>query len=162
MTKTAKLLGRFSERFSGLLIDEYQKHLADLDLTLVQAQALRVLRRRGAASTGQLAAELRISAPALTQLTDRLARKSLIERRADEGDRRSVRLALSSKGLRLVDEFRKRRSRVFTNGLRQLDEAEQKRFVELLEKIVDALGNYEPQTTTKRSTEGTPKVKKKL
>ncbi|MGA9998308.1 MAG: MarR family transcriptional regulator [Pyrinomonadaceae bacterium] len=137
-----EILNGFTEVMSRLMIDQYQQHIAELDLTLPQAQALRIL-RRGPVTTGQLGAELRTSAPAITQLTDRLIRKELIERRAAADDRRCVIVALSSKGRRLVDQFRKRRSEIFTGALAQLSEDERVRAVEALEKVLRALENYE-------------------
>jgi DNA-binding MarR family transcriptional regulator len=100
--------GEFVERLrrenDGLMLDQYQQQIAELDLTIPQAQALRIL-RRGALTPGHLAEELGMSAPALTQLTDRLDRKGLIERKPAEGDRRCVIVALTARGKRLIDEF---------------------------------------------------------
>ena len=110
------VLNNLAEVMSKLMVDHYQKHIVELDLTLPQAQVLRVL-RRGPMPTGQLAAEMRISAPAITQLTDRLIRKGLIERRAAADDRRCVIVALSDKGAHLVDQFRQRRREIFISAL---------------------------------------------
>ena len=144
-TKAEKVLNSFAEAMSKLLIEQYQQHLAELDLTLPQAQVLRVL-RRGGILTGQLAAELRISAPAITQLTDRLVRKGLIERQAAADDRRCVLVTLSAKGRRLVDQFRKQRSEIFSGALAYLSEAEQARVVEGLSKVIEALERYESKS----------------
>ena len=72
------VLDRFSEMMFKLMMEHHQKHVLELDLTVPQAQALKVL-RHGPLCTGELAVELRISAPAVTQLTNRLTRKHLIE-----------------------------------------------------------------------------------
>jgi DNA-binding MarR family transcriptional regulator len=141
--KVEEVLGSFTEIMSGLMIDQYQKQLTELELTLPQSQVLRVL-RRGPLQTGQLAAELRISAPAITQLTDRLIRKGLIERRAAADDRRCVIVALSAAGRRLVDQFRQRRREIFNEALADLSEAERTQAFEVLEKVVKALESYEP------------------
>ena len=50
--KVEEILNDFAERMSGLMIDHYQRHLAELELTLPQAQALRIL-RRGPVTTGR-------------------------------------------------------------------------------------------------------------
>lgn len=146
MARAEEVLSSFADVMSRLLVEQHQQHLAELDLTLLQAQVLRVLRvRDGSVPTGQLAAELKISAPALTQLTDRLVRKGLIERETCESDRRSVLIKLSAKGRRLVEQFRKRRSDIFTGALSHLSEGENRQVVEALEKIVAALEKYEAQ-----------------
>lgn len=147
--KAAEVLSHFADLMSRLLIDQYQQHIAELDLTLLQAQVLRVL-RRGPLATGQLAMELSISAPAITQLTERLARKGLIERQSAIDDRRSVLIALSRKGERLVDQFRKRRADIFNHALASLQEAEQEQVFEALGKVIAALESYEKESSACR------------
>jgi DNA-binding MarR family transcriptional regulator len=145
-----EILNDFAEKLSGLMIDHYQRHLVELELTLPQAQALRIL-RRGPLTTGRLAEELRISAPALTQLTDRLVRKELIERRTDEGDRRCVIVALSAKGKRLVDDVRARRREVFYGAMEHLSEQEQEQVHKALSLVVGALDQTERGATVAHS-----------
>ena len=143
--RAEEILSSFADIMSKLLIERHQQHLAELDLTLLQAQVLKAL-RRGPLLTGQLAAELRISAPALTQLTDRLVRKGLIERQAAADDRRCVMVALSAKGRRLVDQFRRRRGDIFSGALSYLSEAEQAQVVRALGKVIEALERYEAES----------------
>src|SRR5215210_3977504 len=138
-----EILSSFTEIMSGLMIDQYQKQITELELTLPQAQVLRVL-RRGPMQTGQLAAEMKISAPAITQLTDRLIRKGLIERHAAADDRRCVIVALYEEGRQLVDRFRERRREIFDEALAELSETERRQAFEVLEKVVKALESYEP------------------
>jgi DNA-binding MarR family transcriptional regulator len=146
--RVLEVMGGFAEVMSRLLLEQHQKGLAELDLTLLQAQVLRVL-RRGPVPTGQLAVELGISAPAITQLTDRLTRKHLIERRASARDRRSIEVALTDKGKRLVDQFRQRRRDIFNEALKSLDRTEQAQVLSALEKIVAALEEYEQKIAKK-------------
>lgn len=134
-----EVLDDFAEVMTGLLIDQYQRQVAELELTFAQAQVLRVL-RRAPVTTGQLAEELQISAPAITQLTDRLCRKGYIERRAAADDRRCVIVALTDEGRELVDEFRRRRKEVLGGALAQLNEDERRRAVEVLEKMAEVMG----------------------
>ena len=63
---------------------------------------------------------MKISAPAVTQLTDRMVRKQLIERRQMDGDRRSVQVVLTNRGRRVVDRFRDRRNEIFCDALDRL------------------------------------------
>ncbi|HEX8140984.1 MAG TPA: MarR family transcriptional regulator [Pyrinomonadaceae bacterium] len=146
--KVLEVMSSFAEVMSRLLLDQHQKQLAELDLTLLQAQVLRLL-RRGPVLTGQLAVELGISAPAITQLTDRLMRKQLIERRASAADRRAISIALTAKGKRLVDQFRQRRRDIFNEALKSLDEPEQSQVASAMEKIVAALEEYEQRMAKK-------------
>jgi DNA-binding MarR family transcriptional regulator len=136
--KVEQILNDFAEKLSGLMIDHYQRHIAELELTLPQAQALRIL-RRGPLATGRLAEELGISAPAITQLTDRLVRKGLIERRNCPDDRRCVLVSLTARGTELVDAFRERRREIFEGALTKLSEVEQEQVVRALGMVVEAL-----------------------
>lgn len=141
--KLADVLDGFGEAMSRLMVDQLQKHLSELDLTLPQVQVLRILHKQGAVPAGKLALCLKISAPAMTQLTDRLLRKGLIERRASEGDRRAVLVSLSGSGQSLIDKFRERRNQIFGAALSQLSAAEQAQVVSSLQKLIAALAAFE-------------------
>ncbi|HXG91224.1 MAG TPA: MarR family transcriptional regulator [Blastocatellia bacterium] len=140
-TEAEMVLDRFVETVFRLMLEHHQRHVLELELTVPQAQALRVL-RRGALCTRDLASALEISAPAVTQLTDRLARKRLIERRVADGDRRSVMLALTDKGRRAVDHFRQSRNGIFSGALLRLSDADRAMVVTAMSKVVTALEEY--------------------
>jgi len=143
----AAVLDRFVDGWFMLILDQHQKHIVESDLTMSQAQALRLL-ANAPLSTGTLAGKLGISAPAVSQLTDRLIRKELIERRAAERDRRSVTVELSVTGRRLVDGFRRRRNEVFEHALLNLSEADRDEVIGALAKMADVLSlSGAPQMT---------------
>src|ERR1700754_4765881 len=106
------VLDRFADLMFRLMLEHQQRQAVEMEMTLPQAQALRLL-LGGPRSTGDLAAALRISAPAVTQLTNRLTRKQLIERQAADGDRRSVLITLSERGRQAVESFRAGRNTFF-------------------------------------------------
>ena len=137
-----KVLDRFAETMFRLMLDHHQRQAVEMAMTLPQVQALRLL-MVGPRSTGDLAAALRISAPAVTQLTDRLMRKQLIERQAADGDRRSVMIALTERGRRAVESFRQRRHTIISGALDFLDDLERAQIVLALSKMVGALEQYE-------------------
>ena len=126
-------------------MEHHQKHVLELDLTMPQAQALRVL-RRGPLCTSELASELCISAPAVTQLTNRLTRKHLIERRAADKDRRSVLVTLTDKGRQAVDMFRERRNTIFLGALEHLDDNSRSQIVLALSEMISALEQFEAES----------------
>jgi DNA-binding MarR family transcriptional regulator len=151
VVKVEQVLNSFAEIMSALMIDQYQKHIAELDLTFPQAQVMRIL-RRGPLPTGQLASQMRISAPAITQLTDRLVRKGLINRTAAVEDRRCVIVALSAYGSQLVDQFRQRRREIFSRALEHLSKREQAEINEALVKVVAALEEFESNARAEIAT----------
>jgi DNA-binding MarR family transcriptional regulator len=138
-----EILNNFADVMFQTMVERYQKYLSEVDLTMVQAQVIRLL-YGGQRSTGELAAELGISAPAVTQLTDRLIKKRLIERRSMPADRRSVIVVLTQKGKRAVDRFREKRADVFRTLLEGLDETELAEVTNSLAKILAAM-NGRPQ-----------------
>jgi len=134
----AEVLNRFVDGWFLLILDQHQKNIVEADLTMSQAQALRLL-ASAPLSTGNLAGKLGISAPAVSQLTDRLIRKQLIERRAAERDRRSVTVELSVTGRRLVEGFRRRRNEAFEHALLQLSDSDRDEVIDALAKMADVL-----------------------
>lgn len=144
------VLDRFVETMFRLMLDHHQRHVTELDLTLPQVQVLKLLRQKPLC-TGEIAAELAISAPAATQLADRLVRKQLIERRPVRGDRRSVQVALTSKGRRAVDRFRERRRSIFCGALETLSSRDHAEVVLALGKVIAALEDYEARAASVRS-----------
>lgn len=132
------ILDRFVEGLFRLMLDHHRAQVVEMDLTVVQAQTLTLLRGAPLPTT-RLASSLGISAPAMTQLTDRLVRKHLIERRPADGDRRTVIIELTAQGRNVVDRFRKRRSEVFTEALTRLDDPDREEVIDALSKVVIAL-----------------------
>jgi DNA-binding MarR family transcriptional regulator len=115
----------------ALIAEGHWAHIGELELTLPQAQAIRLLRREEMTTTAMSAA-LGISAPAVTQLADRLSAKALIERRPSSLDRRSVVIGLTAEGRAAVDALRMRRNRVFEELLARLQPSERAVVVEAL------------------------------
>ncbi|HKG23239.1 MAG TPA: MarR family transcriptional regulator [Blastocatellia bacterium] len=143
--KAEVVLENFVEAMFRMMMENHHRQIAELELTGSQILALRLL-RQGPLCTGELATALRISAPAVTQLTDRLARKSLIERRQADGDRRSVIVALTARGRRAVDRVRECRTDIFCGALAYLGDRDREMVVLALGKMVSALERYEAQT----------------
>lgn len=81
------------------------------DVTLPQYRVLVVLASRGAQRTADLAAELDVAPSSITRLCDRLVRKKLVTRAADEENRRQVTIAITAEGRALVDSVTKTRRR---------------------------------------------------
>lgn len=132
------VLDRFVEGLFRLMLDHHQTQVVEVDLTMVQAQALRLLRSTPLPAS-KLASALGISAPAVSQLTDRLGRKQLIERQTLDGDRRAVMVAVTGKGERVIDGFRKRRNEIFAETLSRLSDQDRTEVVAALKKVAAVL-----------------------
>jgi DNA-binding MarR family transcriptional regulator len=115
----------------ALIAEGHWAHITELELTLPQAQAIRLLRREEMTTTA-MATALGISAPAVTQLADRLSAKALIERHPSSRDRRSVVITLTVEGRAAVDSLRLRRNRVFEELLARLIPADRAQVIQAL------------------------------
>ena len=104
------------------LARELRRETEQLGITSRQATLLWLIRSHPGLSLRELAAEERISAPALSGHVDRLEKAGLIERVRDEKDRRRVGLTLTVEGEGLLRRIRARRTTWLTDRLRGLDD----------------------------------------
>jgi DNA-binding MarR family transcriptional regulator len=103
---------------------ELRREAESLGVTSRQVTLLWLVRQRPGLSLRELAAEERISAPALSGHVDRLERAGLLERVRSEDDRRRVGLALTEDGARLLKRVRARRTTWLAQRLQTLEPAE--------------------------------------
>ncbi|MBA2384777.1 MAG: MarR family transcriptional regulator [Actinobacteria bacterium] len=115
---------------------ELRKETEQLGLTSRQVTLLWLIRVNSEMSLRQLAAEERISAPALSGHVDRLEKAGLIERLRDAADRRRVGLTLTAEGERLLRRVRARRTTWLAERLRGLDDGE----LAAIEAAIEPLG----------------------
>ena len=115
---------------------ELRQETEQLGVTSRQVTLLWLIRGNPGMSLRELAAEERISAPALSGYVDRLEKAGLLARVRDESDRRRVGLALTSEGDRLLKRVRARRTTWLADRLRGLEEDE----LEALERAIEPLG----------------------
>ena len=115
---------------------ELRKETEQLGVTSRQVTLLWLIRGNPGLSLRELAAEERISAPALSGYVDRLQKANLIERVRAEDDRRRVGLTLTDEGERLLKRVRARRTTWLAERLRGLDADE----IAAIEAAIEPLG----------------------
>jgi len=103
---------------------ELRRETDSLGVTSRQVTLLWQIRRSPGLSLRELAAEERISAPALSGHVDRLERAGLLERVRSADDRRRVGLALTPEGARLLRRVRARRTTWLAKRLESLEPEE--------------------------------------
>jgi DNA-binding MarR family transcriptional regulator len=103
---------------------ELRKETEQLGVTGRQVTLLWLIRNHPGMSLRELAAEERISAPALSGHVDRLEKAGLIERVRDGADRRRVGLTLTEEGAKLLRRVRARRTSWLAGRLKDLDPSE--------------------------------------
>jgi DNA-binding MarR family transcriptional regulator len=115
---------------------ELRQETEQLGITSRQVTLLWLIRNNPGMSLRELAAEERISAPALSGYVDRLEKAGLLARVRNENDRRRVGLALTDEGERLLRRVRARRTTWLADRLRGLDDDE----LAAVEAAIEPLG----------------------
>ncbi len=123
---------------------EAAKALEPLGIELFEYDVLSALRRQGRPfelpATG-LAKESDLSTGAMTNRIDRLQKRGLVARHADQSDRRSVIIRLTRAGKKLIDAAIQIRLVAADRGLKELKKSELKQLANLLRKAVIGIGD---------------------
>lgn len=122
---------------------ELDRDTATLGVTSRQVTLLWLVRSHPGLSLRELAAEERISAPALSDHVDRLETAGLLERVRSDTDRRRVGLVLTPTGSQLLRRVRARRTTWLAARLDEIDADELaaiERAMPALQKLVGGRG----------------------
>ncbi len=115
--------------------------LAGLGLFAGQEQVLQALAAAEIMTMGDLAAVLRVRPPTASKTVSRLAAMSLVERHAEPGDARVVRVRLTAEGHRKAAAIEHLWDEVESELLRGFDPKERKRVRKLLRKAAGNLAD---------------------
>lgn len=114
------------------------------EITLAQYQALKHVAQHGACTIGSLAGGLSVSQPAATMLIDRMAKRGLVDRKPSESDRRQAEISLTSHSQVLLDRIEGERTHRLSRILEQMESGDRDRFVESIERFIEAAVKIEP------------------
>ncbi|MGQ9629806.1 MAG: MarR family winged helix-turn-helix transcriptional regulator [bacterium] len=113
----------------------------DVDLTTSQLRALSTLSNEDGHIMSTLARKLSVTMGAVTGLVDRLERLALVRRERDTRDRRAIKVWLTRKGRRIVQEFRRRREEYLMAILQKLEEKDRQDLIRLLKSLDGAISD---------------------
>jgi DNA-binding MarR family transcriptional regulator len=132
---------------SRVLVAVAARSLSDVgeEVTLTQYRTLVVLASRGTQNMAELAEAVGVTPATATRMCDRLVRKKLVVRRAEQGDRRQVRLSLSRVGLELVAAVTDRRREEIERIVGAVPEDEREVLVNALKRFAAAAGEVPEQ-----------------
>lgn len=108
---------------------------AGAGLTPSLLSALAVLDRHGPMTLGALAEHEQVAPPSITKVVHRLEDEGLVERTADEADRRVTWVAASPAARELVAESRRRKTAWLAARIESLDEDAQRRLAAALDVL---------------------------
>ncbi|MDR0880609.1 MAG: MarR family transcriptional regulator [Clostridioides sp.] len=112
--------------------------MKDLDITPVQYGVLGYLTQADGATAKELGDQFGLEASTVTGILDRLEKKSLVERRQDEQDRRAHKIVVTEEGWTLSEEMFKSAVRANNRVKEIVGKENVKYLIELLTKIVDS------------------------
>ena len=118
--------------------------MAETGLTLPQILTLCTLHDHGPRCVSSVAQVLHLSQPATSQLVDRLVQERLVDRAEDPGDRRRKRLAITSRGIRLVTRLIDAKSRGLDHAASRLTPRVRKNLAAALEAALRQLQRGNP------------------
>lgn len=129
-------------RLAGHLERRANESLKEFDLPLWAFDVLATLRRRGkpyCMTPGELMQSVMLSSGAMTHRIDRLEALELIERSPDPQDRRSLKVRLTAKGLKLIEAAAPVRFRESQAALQGLSAHEKQQLSTLLRQLLHNL-----------------------
>jgi DNA-binding MarR family transcriptional regulator len=85
-------------------LTEFFNYLRSTGISMQQAYALTYIYYNGPSKISELCEHMMVSAPATSQMVDRLEKQNLVERIAQPGDRRVRNVVLSGEGKKFVQE----------------------------------------------------------
>lgn len=100
----------------------------------------------------QISERFDVTAPAASQLVEKLVQSGYVERTEDPSDRRAKLLCLSKNGAKLVDEGIQERYRWMDELASKFNPTQQKTIVEALEMLTAAAQEMEAKSPNRKSS----------
>ena len=108
-------------------------------LSAPRLSALSVIAFAGPLSLADLAAAEQVRPPTMSRIVDALVEAGLVTREAAPGDRRSIRIPATRKGVRLMEKGRERRVKALVARLGGLDAGDRRCLARAVGALEDAL-----------------------
>ena len=130
--------GFLIRRLHQIHVALFQKKCAAFDVTPLQYSLLSALARRGTADQTTLAADVALDRTTTTGALKRLQSRKFIERTIHRRDRRAQRCRLTKAGASLLRRMEASARAAHRETVADLSNAEQKRFIAMMQRIVVA------------------------
>ena len=110
-----------------------------MKITMPQFVVLEILHREGQSRMTDLARLINVSTAAMTGIVDRLVRDGYVARASDPDDRRIIKVDLTAKGSRAVENIIDQRKQIFSRIFGVLSEDERDQYLKILISVRDRL-----------------------
>jgi len=113
-----------------------QKEAEDLKCPRSQIDALTYIAEKGNPSMKEIADHLKITPPSATAIIETMQKKKLVTRIVNDKDRRTIRVAFTSKAWGLFKTFREHKFTIFTKMFSRLHDTERKQLIKILNILI--------------------------
>ena len=122
--------------FRRKLSDILRQEAENLKCPISQIDALIYIAEKGNPSMKEIADHLKITPPSATAIIEIMQKKKLITRVVNDKDRRTIRVALTSKAWNLFKTFREHKFTIFTKMFSRLQNTERKQLIKILNILI--------------------------
>jgi DNA-binding MarR family transcriptional regulator len=130
-------LRRWMAVFMQRSMRDFMGYARENGLSMPQVGALFQIRRRGSSGVTDLGDDLGVTSSAASQMLERLVQQGLILRSEDPSDRRVKQVALTDKGLQVLQEVIRARESWLSELAETLADPEKRAIIEALNILID-------------------------
>ena len=116
-------------------VARFERHAAQISLTLVQCRALTGLEKNEGVSQARLAELTEVDPMCMVRILDRMEADGVLERHPDPDDRRARRLYLTAKAKPLLEEIWRLAALTRAETFAGIARAEREAFIDVLERL---------------------------
>lgn len=109
-------------------------------ITTSQLIVLLAIYEKGTIKAGRLSKQMRVSAPTITGIVDRLARSNYLKRTPDDKDRRAINIQLTKKGEMEAKRFLRGVRNRWKSILSHIEPEEGEMFLKIFKRILGVIG----------------------
>ena len=133
----------WAEIFMARSMHEWVRFVKSSGLSMPQFSTLMRLYYHGGCGISEISAHLDVTAPAASQMVDRLVQTGLLERVEDPNDRRAKQVTLSAKGRGLIEKGIEARNRWSEELATKLTAEQRGLVIDALAHLTEAAGKLE-------------------
>lgn len=133
------LLAMLIRELYSLSMNSMEQSVGGLDVTPQQMIVIKMIAHQGYTSNGKLVTEMNLSKGTVSGIVKRLMDKGLIEKEADQKDRRNIRLIFTEKGREFADSVKWDMHTAFEKMFAEASNEELENYLEVLREMADKM-----------------------
>ena len=128
-------MGHIMPRFMRMAVSKMSGSTVTKEVTIPQMAILALLKDGGSCKMSDIAKLLHVTTSASTGIVDRMVRVGLLKRLPDKKDRRIIKIEMTQKGTKLIDDIHKNRQKMIMDLFSRLTSAERDRYLKTVKKL---------------------------